>query len=590
MIRSVGAVWIRWPGLIAFVVVVGIGLAIWFLVIDGLVKRGIEAAGSTLVGAKVELDTADVSLIPLGIELRRLQVANPDAPMRNAVEFGRIAFGMEALQLLRRKVIIDEMAIDGMRFNTTRRTSGEIVRRDEQKDETKETGDSLFAMPSLDLPSAKDILAQEDLESLKLVGSVRTELGAGRERWKQRVAEVSDQAKLDEYKRRAEEIGKSAKGGAEALLGNVAEAAQLRKDVMAELDQVKGARKDLSKDIETLKRRIDEVAAAPQADLKRLKEKYALTAGGMANMAAALFGGNIGSWAKTSAAWYERLQPVLASAGKTEGPEQVKPLRGKGIDVKFRERQPLPDFLIRTARVTAEIPAGTLKGELLRITPDQDVLGAPTTFEFSGDKLQQLRSVALRGEINRVQPDTPRDTVTLNAAGYAIERAVLSDNPRWPVVLDGAKADLDLNAVIASGALDANIDSQLSGVHFSTGERKPEGRVAEAIASALADVQAFHLGATVTGTTQNPDVKMTSDLDTVLKNAVGKMVSEQAARLESDLKAAIAEKVNGPLEDLKKQLAGYGELGEALASRNDTLNKLLSEQLAPKVKGLKLPF
>jgi uncharacterized protein (TIGR03545 family) len=189
-----------------------------------------------------------------------------------------------------------------------------------------------------------------------------------------------------------------------------------------------------------------------------------------------------------------------------------------------------------------------------------------------------------------VQPDQPRDTFALNADGYVVQRAVLSDNPKWPVVLDGAKADMDLNAVIAGGALDANIDSQLSSVHFSTGDHKPEGRVAEAIASALADVNAFHLGATVTGTTQNPDVKVTSDLDAVLKNAVGKMVSEQAARLEADLKAAIAEKVNGPLEDLKKQLAGYGELGEALASRSDALGKLLSEQLAPKVKGLKLPF
>jgi uncharacterized protein (TIGR03545 family) len=304
-----------------------------------------------------------------------------------------------------------------------------------------------------------------------------------------------------------------------------------------------------------------------------------------------LFGGNIGYWAKTSAGWYERLQPVMAAgAGKSGGPEQVKPLRGKGIDVKYRERQPLPDFLIRTARVTAEIPAGTLKGEVLRITPDQDILGAPTTFEFAGDKLQQLKAVALRGEINRVQPDKPRDTVTLNADGYAIQRAVLSDNAKWPVVLDGANADLDLKAVIASGALDATIDSRLSGVRFSTGEHKPEGRVAEAIASALSDVQSFRLGATVTGTTKNPDVKVTSDLDAVLKNAVGKMVSEQAARLEADLKAAIAEKVNGPLEDLKKQLAGYGELGETLSSRSDALNKLLTEQLAPKVKDLKLPF
>jgi hypothetical protein len=79
-------------------------------------------------------------------------------------------------------------------------------------------------------------------------------------------------------------------------------------------------------------------------------------------------------------------------------------------------------------------------------------------------------------------------------------------------------------------------------------------------------------------------------LDSVLQNAVGKMMAEQSARLEADLKSAIAEKVNGPMEDLKKQLAGYGELGQALATRSEALNALLTEKVSPKVKGLKLPF
>jgi hypothetical protein len=108
-------------GLIVFVAV---AVAVWWLLVDRLVERGVEAVGSTLVGAKVELGAADVSLVPLGIELRHLEVANPDEPMRNAVEVARIAFGMEALQLLRRKVIIDEMTADGVRFNTERRPLG----------------------------------------------------------------------------------------------------------------------------------------------------------------------------------------------------------------------------------------------------------------------------------------------------------------------------------------------------------------------------------------------------------------------------------------------------------------------------------
>jgi uncharacterized protein (TIGR03545 family) len=396
---------------------------------------------------------------------------------------------------------------------------------------------------------------------------------------------------MDDYKRRVDALKASAKGGGvDALLGNVGEAAQLRKDVKNDLGKIKGAREELAKDLATLKRQVEDAAAAPQADLKRLKEKYTLSAGGMANVASALFGGEIGSWAKTSAVWYERLQPMVASASGSSGPEQVKPLRGKGVDVKFRERQPLPDFLIRTARVSAEIPAGTLTGQVRQITTDQEILGAPLTFEFAGDKLKQLRSVALRGEINRVHPDTPHDTMSLTADGYHIERAVLSDNPKWPVVLDGAEANVDVKAVVTNGALDATVDSKLSHVRFSTGDQKAEGRMATAIASALADVNAFHLGATVTGTTQNPSVHVTSDLDTVLKNAVGKMVAEQAARLEADLKVAIAERVNGPLEDLKKQLGGFGGLGDELTSRNDALNGLLTEKLTPKIKGLKLPF
>lgn len=581
--------WVRWPGLIAFLVIGAIGAAVWWLVVDALVKRGIEAVGTKIVGAKVELATVDVTLIPLGIELGRLQVTNPDAPMRNAVEVTRMAFGMEAVQLLRRKVIIDEMAIDGMQFNTLRQTSGAIVRQAEKKDAEK-PGGSFIDLPSLDLPSAKDILAKEDVESLKAVAAVRAEVESGRERWKQRISETVDKAKLDEYRRRADAIKQSAKGGVDALLGNVGEAAQLRTDVKNELSKIKGAREDLAKELAMFKRQVEGAAAAPQADLKRLKEKYALSAGGMANVASALFGGEIGSWAKTSAVWYERVQPLLASTSGSSGPEPVTPLRGKGVDVRFRERQPLPDFLIRTARVSAEIPSGTLTGQVRQITTDQAMLGSPLTFEFAGDQLTQLRSVAFRGAINRVHPEAPHDTMSLTADGYQIRRAVLSDNPQWPVVLDGAEANVDVKAVVANGALDATVDSKLSGVRFSTGDHKAEGRVAEAIASALSDVNAFHLGATVTGTTQNPDVKVTSDLDAVLKNAMGKMVAEQAARLEADLKVAIAERVNGPLEDLKKQLGGFGGVGDELTSRNDALNGLLNEKLAPKGKGLKLPF
>ena len=82
--------WIRWQGLGVFVIVVIIVFGFWYLFIDGIVERAIEQQATKAVGAKVDLESADLTLFPAGLRLIRLQVTNPDEPMRNAVEISRV--------------------------------------------------------------------------------------------------------------------------------------------------------------------------------------------------------------------------------------------------------------------------------------------------------------------------------------------------------------------------------------------------------------------------------------------------------------------------------------------------------------------
>ncbi len=93
--------WIRWQGLLAFLLVVGVLAGIWFLVIDGVIERAIEQTGTKLVGARVDLEAADLSLFPLGLTLTGLHVTNPDSPMTNAVQAERISFLVDPGPLLR---------------------------------------------------------------------------------------------------------------------------------------------------------------------------------------------------------------------------------------------------------------------------------------------------------------------------------------------------------------------------------------------------------------------------------------------------------------------------------------------------------
>src|SRR3989337_2484157 len=87
-----GMRWIRLWGLAAFVAALGCIIAAWFLFVDGAVRCAIERTGTRLVGARGELDGADLKLFPAGLTLTGLKVTTPDEPMRNAFEAGRMAF------------------------------------------------------------------------------------------------------------------------------------------------------------------------------------------------------------------------------------------------------------------------------------------------------------------------------------------------------------------------------------------------------------------------------------------------------------------------------------------------------------------
>ena len=118
--------WIRWPGFAAFAAFVALLAVAWWMLIDTVVERGIEGLGTAIVGARVDLGGADVSFWPAGLELHRLQVTDPEHPMTNAFEVERIAGLFDGLQALRRKLIVEELAVEGLRFGIPRDRSGAV--------------------------------------------------------------------------------------------------------------------------------------------------------------------------------------------------------------------------------------------------------------------------------------------------------------------------------------------------------------------------------------------------------------------------------------------------------------------------------
>jgi len=584
--------WIRWPGAIVFVLVVGLFAGLWFLLVDSMVRRVIERAGTALVGAKVELKAADLSLFPLGLTLTHLQVTDPDEPMTNAVEVSRIAMTLDSLNLLRRKVIVEEMTLDGVRLNTPRKTPGAIAGLPVTPAvEAKAGMGDPFKLPDVSLKDPKEILAQEDLQSVKLAESLRTDIQAEKDRWQKQLSELPDKARLEQYKKRIEGLKSAGKGGLGGILGGIGEATAIQQDLKRDLDQIVGAKKELETSLVSLRKRADEIAKAPQGDVRRLMDKYSLSGQGLANLSSALLGGKLGKWTAAALRWHSKLEPLLARATeKHEDMEVVKPLRGRGVDVRFKERAPLPDFLVRLARVSVESHAGTISGSVNNLTPEQPVLGIPTTFAFAGEKLKGLESLKLDGAINRVNPAQPIDQATLRISGYRLEGLALADQAGLGLELKQAVADADLKAKLSGEALAATLSSSFRSVQMASSVKAGGSAVAAAIASALSDIKGFRLGAEISGTREQYDLKLSSDLDQVLKDVVGKQLQARAARLQAELLAAVTEKVKGPLGEATAGLAGMDGLIKELASRLQIGEELLKTGAGAGKPAFKLPF
>lgn len=580
--------WIRWQGLIGFLAVGALIAVFWFLVIDSVVKWSIEKAGTAIVGASVDLDEADVAFFPLGVTLTRLQVTDKDAPMTNVVEIRRIAFNLDGLNLLRRKVIIDEMAAEGIAFNTPRTSSGAVAKKPKEE---PTGGKKAFKLPPLELPDAKTALKNEKLESLGLIEAAKAEIKSAREKWDRNAAALPDSDKVRGYRERIKTLKGEGKPRALALSEQAKEARAIVKGIEADLDAIRKAKGDLAGDLGALRKSADGAARSPMEDVRRIREKYGFSSEGLANMTDLLFGAKIGAWADKGLSWYGRLKPLMArDKSKTGKAAVVEPVRGRGADVKFREKNPLPDFLIKKINASVQPEAGTFTGKVVNVTPDQDVLGKPTTFAFKAAALTFARSATIDGEFNHVVPARPSDRIDIRMSDVKAGGITLSEGGDLPVTLDEGLVDLSIVGASRGKALSAKLTATAKNVKFGTGETSGNP-FAQAINGALAKADRFTLTADITGTLDDYKVRISSDLDRALKDAVGNLVREKSAKFEKELAAAIDEKTRDAVKGLKGDLGGLDAVNGKLNASENELKNVMKEATGRSLPGkLKLPF
>jgi len=548
-------------GVFIFLACAVILFVVFYFFIDIFLEKEIEKWATRAVGAKVELDDLDLDIFPLGMTIDGLQITNPDKPMTNAVAIKKMGCSLNGLMLFSGKVIIEEMTADGIRLNTPRKTSGAITPKEVPAKEAKSKR-QLF--PQLKkIPSLKEVLEKEDLNSLKLIEAVHSDLNTKQDQWQKTIAEFSDKKKLNEYKAQLKKVMSLPKGDLTAILDRAKEAEKIRREISEDMKKIKSARTNLEKDLKLLRRRVKEAEAAPQQDIDRLKEKYSLSAKGVSNISGLLFGEAIGDRVETALRWYKKIKPFLEKGTKQQ---QEKPDQEKAATLPGRKK--IPDFLIRTARISSLVtPFGKISGKIENITPEQQVLGQPLRFNFSGAEIKNIRSVILDGGLDHTVPSKAKDIFNYRLEGYQLHDVTLSDAASQEISLHKGLLNFGLQANVIGDNLTADLKADLNSGEISLKEYDKSNTLAKLMDSALSDISQFTLNAKITGTVDDYHIRLTSDLDRILSNAIGQQANKLAEELEGELQSAIREKTREPMNNLRKSWGNLEAIDSDLADR-----------------------
>jgi uncharacterized protein (TIGR03545 family) len=362
--------YIRWKALLPLVIVLALIVGGTILFIDPAVRRGVEAGGTAAVGAKVDLARAKVGVFDGHVTLGGLQVTNPNKPMTNLVEIEEMVFDVGILPALEKKIVIDTMAIRGMRFNTPRKTSGALPKsneppRPEEPSAVRKAVDDWLAqvkIPPLELSTLTQTvnvagISAESLATLRAARSARDFADSAKTRFVSGLTALDPRPTVDS----AEALANRLKDASLRTLGingvrkAVADTRRTIKDLDALNDKLKQFETTTKADVRTIGQRVEAIPAARQQDYAYARSLLRLPTFEIPAIGPQIFSGVVAEMVGEVMYWVqmaERYVPPGLQRQMKPGPKRV---RMDGTDVMFPKEKTYPTFLARLAELSLAI-------------------------------------------------------------------------------------------------------------------------------------------------------------------------------------------------------------------------------------------
>jgi uncharacterized protein (TIGR03545 family) len=596
-------------------------LVVTYLFIDRWIESGLESAGEDIIGARVEIDNLKLGISPLGIRFDRLQVANPRDPWKNIFETGRVAFAMNFGQLLRGKTIIETMEVNNLILGTRRTTNGALPRSRKESASNSFIGEAVQTLersvrnaPVFDLAQLRrqfnvdSLLNVQRLETLRYLDSLK---GAALDASKQWDAALAD---LEKSKQRAATIEANVRAIDVNKLndvGNITQAINTANDAYKGINEIKqtvdNRRAVITTQVTGLAKSVGQIDDVVKQDIDRtlrLARLPDLSAKGIAQL---LLGKEIFNKAASYLYWVDWARTNIPKY-MPKPDKEPSPPRLKGQDIHFPEERSYPKLWIKKILISGGTDQSQepeylhAKGQVLNISSNQRISGAPLTVDLSGTQGGKL-SLTLGALFDR-RNEVPLDNYKASVAGLRLADFQLGQSDFLPSKITGAGLSSELEIRVPGNEFDSRAKLHFSNLQivFDTTARNLGERLAREV---LSSIKGFDADVRVWNTGGGMDIALATNLDQLIGSKLKEVAGAELTKIQNELKARVeakiaekraeAEKIfaqkkqeaEAKVKDFETSISGYLASVDAKEKElNDRLDKLKKGALEELGKGL----
>jgi len=600
---------IRWKGFIFIGVVLAVVIGITLIFKDSWLENRIENAGSSTVGAKVEIDNLDFSLTGLHIRWDRLQVTDPNNTMQNLFETGFTEFNMETWPLLSGKVIIDNLELSGFQTNTEREEDGALPEPSHQ-DGPSEPGfvDRTLSRLSNQVSSnvstnisgftqqlnVDSLMEMVDIRSIEKIDSLQSSLVQQYNQWDDRLSNFDYQDDLRQIESNLRQLTAQQLQSVSGIRNAITTVTETQDRIEGIIDDIESTRDDLVSDLQAAQTDLNAIDNWITEDYQRAQSIARLPDIAAGNISRFLFGDKVVNQFTRYTGYVGTARSYLGRLKANNEPTKERPPRMEGQDIHFFTRNARPRFWIKRISLSGvtgnQLP---LAGEVNNIVSDQRLIGETTNIRVESLP-ESGTSFTLDGTLDYMN-DTPRESFNLSYAGFSLVNNRLSNSSLLPNEIQAGNGTLEATLDMGANSLYSTIRFDSRNLRFGMSEANTGNQMTQIIQSIIAEVSALDLTAQIVADSSDLNFSLNSNLDDVLQDNLRSTVLREIERARNEVRSRVdaeVEKYRRQLEsvieeretELRAQINEYSQYADEVRELADEKIAVLREQLEQQIE------